>query len=46
VEWGDIVHDVLPQNRLTIIIMQTGETDRQLTFTYPEELEYLLEQES
>ena len=43
VEWGDIVHDVLPEKRLTVQINQTGEEARSLTFAYPEELAYLVE---
>jgi tRNA threonylcarbamoyladenosine biosynthesis protein TsaE len=42
VEWGDIVHDVLPANRLTIRLSQTGEDMRRLEFEYPPELAYLL----
>jgi tRNA threonylcarbamoyladenosine biosynthesis protein TsaE len=43
VEWGDIVHDVLPVDRLTVRLTQTGEDTRKLSFEYPEQLEYLLE---
>jgi tRNA threonylcarbamoyladenosine biosynthesis protein TsaE len=43
VEWGDVVHDVLPEGRLTITIKQTPEGDRELTFTCQEDLGYLLE---
>lgn len=42
VEWGEIVHDVLPPERLTVTIKATGETGRELTFTYPSHLEYLI----
>lgn len=42
VEWADIVNDVLPANRLTIQIMSIGETARELHFSFPEELEYLI----
>jgi len=42
VEWGDIVHDVLPADRLTIRLNLTGENARNLNFEYPPELEYLL----
>lgn len=44
VEWGDIVHDVLPENRLTVRIAQTGDDTRLLTFEYPAELKYLTEE--
>ncbi|HSX42679.1 MAG TPA: tRNA (adenosine(37)-N6)-threonylcarbamoyltransferase complex ATPase subunit type 1 TsaE [Candidatus Saccharimonadales bacterium] len=43
VEWGDIVHDVLPEDRLTVQITLTGEQERTLTFSYPETLSYLME---
>jgi tRNA threonylcarbamoyladenosine biosynthesis protein TsaE len=43
VEWGEIVHDVLPEKRLTIRLQQTGDDNRQLTFEYPNELGYLVE---
>jgi tRNA threonylcarbamoyladenosine biosynthesis protein TsaE len=43
VEWGDIVHDVLPANRLTIRLDAIDEQSRKLVFTYPVELAYLLE---
>ena len=44
VEWGEIVHDVLPKApRLTVHITLVGETERQLTITYPAELQYVLE---
>lgn len=44
VEWGDIVHDILPEQRLTIHITQTGDDTRRVTFDYPPELEYLVEE--
>lgn len=42
VEWGDIVHDVLPKERLTVRLTLTGEDTRGITATYPVELEYLM----
>lgn len=42
VEWSDIVQHVLPEKRLTIKFTLTGETSRQLDFTYPPELAYLI----
>ena len=33
IEWGDIVADVLGSERITISILSTGETDRELTIT-------------
>lgn len=43
VEWGEIVHDVLPANRLTVRLQMTGEDSRQISFEYPKELAYLVE---
>jgi tRNA threonylcarbamoyladenosine biosynthesis protein TsaE len=43
VEWGEIVHDVLPSDRLTVRITLAGEEARRLTFEYPEKLSYLVE---
>lgn len=43
VEWGEIVHDVLPADRLTISIRMVSEEARELTFEYPDTLGYLLE---
>lgn len=43
VEWGDIVHDVLPEKRITVRIEQKGENERQLHIAYPPELSYLVE---
>lgn len=42
VEWGEIVHDVLPKDRLTIRFRLTGEGTREITFEYPDKLSYLL----
>ena len=42
IEWGNVVNDVLPADRLTIDIKATGQNDRSLAMSYPEELEYLL----
>jgi tRNA threonylcarbamoyladenosine biosynthesis protein TsaE len=42
VEWSDIVKDVLPINRLVVNIAAKAEDTRELTFTYPEKLSYIL----
>lgn len=42
VEWGEIVHDVLPEGRVTIRLQQTPEGDRDITVEYPEARQYLL----
>jgi len=43
VEWGDIVHAVLPKARLAIRIEQAGEETRRIMMSYPTELKYLLD---
>jgi tRNA threonylcarbamoyladenosine biosynthesis protein TsaE len=43
VEWGDIVHDVLPKNRLTVQLTQTGDDLRHVSINCPAELAYVLE---
>lgn len=43
VEWGDIVENVLPAERITVRLEAVGENERRLTFTYPKKLEYLIE---
>jgi tRNA A37 threonylcarbamoyladenosine biosynthesis protein TsaE len=43
VEWGDVVQHVLPDTRLTVRFKQTPTGERELTFTAPTELNYLLE---
>lgn len=35
VEWGEIVHDVLPVHRMTIHLTSLGETERKITITTP-----------
>ena len=39
-----IVQDVLPDKRLTITIDKTGDEARSFTIQYPQELEYLIEE--
>jgi tRNA threonylcarbamoyladenosine biosynthesis protein TsaE len=43
VEWGEIVHDVLPAERLTVQFKLTGDESRDVTCTCPETLAYLIE---
>ncbi len=43
VEWGDIVDEVLPTERLRIQFFQAREDGRDIHCTYPQELMYLLE---
>ena len=42
VEWANIVESVLPNHRLTISIKAIGEEQRELSFSYPSEFEYLI----
>lgn len=43
IEWGDIVSDLLPEDRLVIRITATGETSRVFEIAYPEKRAYVLE---
>lgn len=43
IEWGGVVDDVLPPERLSITITPTGEETRQLNFDHPTNYAYLLE---
>jgi len=41
VEWGDIVHDVLPNERIIVTINATAENERSIEFRFSENFEYL-----
>ncbi len=41
VEWGDIVHDVLPEKRIKVNITANGDAKRVITCLYPKEFDYL-----
>jgi len=41
VEWGEIVHDVLPAQRITVRLTSLGDTERTVIITTPNGLEYL-----
>jgi tRNA threonylcarbamoyladenosine biosynthesis protein TsaE len=43
VEWADIVEEVLPAKHMTIKIETTSDHGRNFIFTYPDRLEYLLQ---
>lgn len=43
VEWGDVVEHVLPGSRIAIEIKRTGEENRELLVTYPEDFRYVVE---
>lgn len=42
VEWSDIVQHVLPAKRLAVRLKLTGETSREITVSYPSNLNYLI----
>ncbi len=42
VEWGAIVENVLPRERLTVKLESSAELTRKLSFTYPQTLNYLM----
>jgi tRNA threonylcarbamoyladenosine biosynthesis protein TsaE len=44
VEWGDIVHDVLPEDRLTVTITRTGDETRTISCSYPASYAYIFEE--
>lgn len=46
VEWSDIAKHVLPEKRVTVQLTLTGEQSRQLLFSYPPELAYLIPKEA
>jgi tRNA threonylcarbamoyladenosine biosynthesis protein TsaE len=46
IEWADIVKDILPEARLSIVFKVLGENKRSLSISYPEALSYLLSEES
>jgi tRNA threonylcarbamoyladenosine biosynthesis protein TsaE len=43
IEWGGVVEHVLPEDRLTINLIRTGEEKRQMVLKFPESLTYLTE---
>jgi len=46
IEWGVIVEGILPDDKVIITIMRTGENERRLTFSYPETLRYLFPEQA
>jgi tRNA threonylcarbamoyladenosine biosynthesis protein TsaE len=44
VEWGDIVHDVLPTARITVSIQSQLDDSRDFEFVWPAEYDYLFEE--
>lgn len=43
IEWADVVQDILPDQRLTLVIRQAGDDTRDITVTAPPALAYLTE---
>lgn len=43
IEWAKIVEGALPRVRMTVHLKTTGETTREIEFSYPDSLKYLLE---
>ncbi len=43
VEWGDIVRDVLPEHRVTVLLNRTGDETRHVTISYPPTMAYIIE---
>jgi tRNA threonylcarbamoyladenosine biosynthesis protein TsaE len=41
IEWGEIVHDVLPAHRFTVRLFSLGEHERKVTITTPAGHEYI-----
>lgn len=41
VEWGDVVHTVLPESRILITIKSTSDAERSITFSIPDQYEYI-----
>ena len=45
VEWGGVVENVLPNQRLKIELKVVNDDERELIFSYPESLSYLIPRE-
>lgn len=41
IEWGEIVHDVLPLHRITVRLTNLGETQRRVDISVPAGLDYI-----
>jgi len=46
IEWGEVVRDILPIERLSVQLVLVAEEGREIVCTYPEALAYLLEGEA
>jgi tRNA threonylcarbamoyladenosine biosynthesis protein TsaE len=43
IEWSDIIRQLLPKKQLTITFTQTADNERQLDFSLPADLSYVIE---
>jgi tRNA threonylcarbamoyladenosine biosynthesis protein TsaE len=43
IEWGEVVHDVLPSERVNIKLERTGDESRHIKIEYPVSLQYLMD---
>lgn len=43
VEWGEMVHDVLPNVRATVKLISTTDTSRRVIFELPKQYDYILD---
>ena len=41
IEWGEVVHDILPDKRIRITFSKRGDDDRDIIVEYPEEWDYI-----
>jgi tRNA threonylcarbamoyladenosine biosynthesis protein TsaE len=46
IEWGAIVEEVLPKDKIVITIERTGEASRRFTASYTENMAYLFPRET
>jgi len=46
VEWGEVVEDILPPERLKIVFERTADDGRRVSCSYPEKLTYLMTEQS
>lgn len=44
VEWGAVVHDILPKNRVVVNIVATYDSKRKISFEYPDSYNYLFQE--
>ncbi len=44
IEWGDVVKNALPVDRVTVYIQTVSDSARTIVYSYPKQLEYVVEQ--